>query len=269
MNIIQVDVLDVIVSNNRRKPSQKAVMQLADSILEIGLQNPIGITKDRKLIHGRHRLEAYVLLQRKTIPAVVHDLDELHAELAEIDENIQRRQLSAAEEAKALARRKDIYLVLHPETKRGGAPGAGKGKGSAARKSGKMSFIQDTAEKTGKAKRSVERDVALGNALPDEIVAKIADTPVADNKSQLKKLAKLEPEMQSTVADLLAEGECTTVDDCLRCDDEPEEEIPQAGEVLRQRVGRLLARWYVDYTKDLVLAAAVLEGVSNELREKA
>jgi ParB family chromosome partitioning protein len=42
------------------------------------------------------------------------------AELAEIDENLVRSQLTPAQEASAIFRRKAIYEELHLETKRGG-----------------------------------------------------------------------------------------------------------------------------------------------------
>ena len=45
--------------------------------------------------------------------------DDLHAELAMIDENLCRAELSPAERAKQTARRKAIYLIWHPETDQG------------------------------------------------------------------------------------------------------------------------------------------------------
>jgi len=215
----EVRLADIVVPNNRRPISSATVNALMSSILEIGLQNPIGLTTDYRLIHGAHRLAAYRELQWDAIPAIIHDLDELHAELAEIDENIQRKQLTKAEECKALARRKQIYESLHPETKRGGDKTA-----KSKKQNDKMSFSSDTAAKTGKSKRSVERDAALGLALSDDVLEKIAATPVANNKSELKKLAKLDADMQQTVANMLAEGECSSVTEALRSDDEVEPE---------------------------------------------
>lgn len=267
MRITDVDLIKITVAHNRRPVSKAAVKSLAESILAIGLQNPIGITEDYRLIHGRHRLEAYRELGWKQIPASIHDMDELHAQLAEIDENIQRKQLTAAEECKALARRKEIYLTLHPETKHGGAPGAGKGKGKGKKETESVSFVSDTAAKTGKSKTTVTEDVALGNALPDEIVEKIADTPVANNKSELKKLAKLDAEEQQTVADLLSDGSVSSVTEALTSQDEPEAE-PEPSDVLLKRLQTVVTKWQKEYRGNITVAAAVLENLADILRSQ-
>ena len=86
----EVPTTKIKVSPNRRAPSASRVRQLADSILESGLLHPIGLTEDYRLIHGRHRLEAWQLLGRDKIPAIIYAMDEVRAELAEIDENLCR-----------------------------------------------------------------------------------------------------------------------------------------------------------------------------------
>jgi ParB family chromosome partitioning protein len=144
MRIEDVELVKITVSPKRRPISKATVNAIAGSILNVGLQNPIGLTEDYRLIHGRHRLEAYRQLGWDKIPASIHDVDDVHAALAEIDENIQRKQLTAAEECKALARRKELYLTLHPETKRGGAPGK-KGGGKKPKQTKSVSFVSDTS----------------------------------------------------------------------------------------------------------------------------
>ena len=54
-------------------------------------------------------------------------------------------------ESQALKRRKEIYETLHPETKAGTAGGKASGvsRSGKDRTSDKMSFVQDTASKTG------------------------------------------------------------------------------------------------------------------------
>lgn len=63
-----------------------------------------------------------------------------------------------------LLRRKEIYETLHPETKEGLAQVAGKNRSLGNNVSDKMtltskSFVQDTAEKLGIGKRTVERQI--------------------------------------------------------------------------------------------------------------
>jgi len=256
------------VAPNRRRPEPDKVKMVADSILEIGLQNPIGVTKDFRLIHGRNRLEAFRLLGRPKIPAIVHDLDDLHAELAEIDENIARSPLTAMEQTKALARRKEIYETLHPETKTGKKAAKTEG-GKKARTPAAASFADDTAEKTGTSPRTVQRDVAIGQAIPDEIAELIKDTPIADNKRELKKLARLEPEEQKVVAQMLAEGEVDTVSEAITSEDDLEEEPVDPSDVLRQMLEKTLDAWFREFGEQVSnkLAAAILRETARSLRE--
>ena len=125
----EVPVDEIHVPNWHRPLDEGKVTTLAKSISEIGLLQPIGLLDSGRLIYGGHRLAAYRELGLAAIPAVILTLDDLHAELAEIDENLQRSTLTVLETCKALARRKDIYETLHPDTrpitKRGG-PGRGK-----------------------------------------------------------------------------------------------------------------------------------------------
>ncbi len=84
---------------------ESALRELADSILEHGVIEPIIVKKSIKgyeLVAGERRTKASRLAGVKTIPAIVKDFnDEEMMELALL-ENIQREDLSAIEEATAL-----------------------------------------------------------------------------------------------------------------------------------------------------------------------
>ena len=60
-------------------------------------------------------------------------------------------------------RRKEIYLILHPETGHGKAP-SNQYTGS-KREADTVSFSQDTANKTGKAERTIRRQAKIGKEL--------------------------------------------------------------------------------------------------------
>lgn len=209
---MDVSIASIEVPSSHRATNSGKVKVLAESIREIGLMQPIGLTEDKRLIFGRHRLEAFVYLGRTHIPAIIHKLDKLKAELAEIDENIYRHNLSAVQEAKALARRKVLYEAIHPETKpvteRGG-PGRGK---KTTEKISTVSFADDTASRTGKTSRTVRSAVELGNKISDAAAVQLHGTKLADNKSELKKLAELDEDTQFAVAKKIADGEAKTVD---------------------------------------------------------
>jgi ParB family chromosome partitioning protein len=78
---------------------------LADSMREYGLQQPISVRVqgDRFILtSGLRRLTAARMLQWTMIPAFVRRIDEDHAYLLDLIENLQREDLSPEEEADAL-----------------------------------------------------------------------------------------------------------------------------------------------------------------------
>ncbi len=113
-------------------------------------------------------------------------MDDLHAELAEIDENLIRCQLTPAQEASAIFRRKAIYEALHPETKHGGDRKSDQVDNLATRSE---RFTAATSDATGKDERTVRRAAARGEALGDDLEA-VAGTSL-DKGVELDALAKL------------------------------------------------------------------------------
>lgn len=192
----QVPIDEITVREGQPEAASEAVESLADSIRNSGLLEPIGVTPDLRLIFGAHRLAACRSLGWTSIPAMIHDFDDLRAELAGIDENIRRRKLSKLEEAQALARRKEIYEQLNPSAapvnKRGG-PGRGKKRQGTSEV---PSFAEDTAKKTGKSARTIQRAVKIGRGIDPEAAELLRDTPVADNGRKLVEIAKLRAQEQ-------------------------------------------------------------------------
>lgn len=88
-----------------------------------------------------------------------------------IDENLCRAELSPAQAAYQVARRKEIYEALHPEAKRGtaGAIGSNRAQGNATADSAIASFVADAAAKTGRAERTIRQDSARGEALGEDL----------------------------------------------------------------------------------------------------
>lgn len=114
---------DIFIGNRHRNADGAKVAEIAKSIAEVGLMNPPAVCiRDEivmddgelcdgvaVLIYGRHRLAALKMNGEEYVECVVHDVDDLHAELMEIDENLARSELSPAEEAAHIARRKVIW----------------------------------------------------------------------------------------------------------------------------------------------------------------
>ena len=178
------------------------------------------------MIAGLHRLEAAKRLGWTEIECSVSDMDTLHTELAEIDENVIRTGLSDLELSELLARRKIIYETLHPSTIARNLPGhASNYESSGDKLTGEEKpFSQDTAEKMGVSPRTVERHVQIAENLTPETKDILRDADKKITKQNLTKLSRLEPEQQTRAAEQLAAGEIKSVDEYTADSDATREE---------------------------------------------
>ncbi len=237
LDIKNVEIAKITVSEGRRQ--LRSIDQLAQSISDIGLLNPVVITADFKLVAGYHRLEACKSLGWDTIPASIINASEvenltalssdpdmedatsirLGLELMEIDENLVRNDLTTLERSEQLARRKEIYEELHPETKAkvAGAIASNKKQGKGNIDTSEIiSFASDTSLKTGSSKRTIEQEVQIATSLTPETKELLRNTEVADKKTDLLRMARMEPEQQERVAEKIASGEAKSVTDATR-----------------------------------------------------
>ena len=115
-----IPIKDIKMNPGRRAAEPEDIENLANSIKDLGLLNPITIDQGNTLIAGRYRLEAAELLGWTEIECTITNLKGLQAELAEIDENFVRKNLSIIDFGDLLLRRKEIYETLHPTARNGG-----------------------------------------------------------------------------------------------------------------------------------------------------
>jgi ParB-like chromosome segregation protein Spo0J len=205
---IQLDDIHAATNHRPRAIRDDLVAQLAESMKKRGLLQPITVRPRSdggySFVIGRHRLEAAKLLGWSTIAATVTDLNDDEAELAGIDENLIRGELSPAERALHIGRRKELYEKLHPETRHGGAPGQAGG-GKKARDAKLAGFAEATAKATGQSRRKVERDAARAKR-NKKVLEDIVGTSL-DKGDQLDALGKLEESEQEALASAAKAGE--------------------------------------------------------------
>ncbi|MBJ2153990.1 ParB N-terminal domain-containing protein [Paracoccus sp. IB05] len=200
--------IDAISTFDRiRQADRRHVDALADSILEVGLLNPVTVCpRDGGfvLIAGMHRMEACRSLGWDEIPATILDLDQQRQIIAECDENLCAPVLSASERAMFTRRRKEAYEALHPETKHGGDRKSDQVANLATR-SDKDRFTADTAAKTGQSERAVQRDAERGAKVSDEALDAVRGTKL-DTGRYLDTLKSVPPDEQAAKvqADLTA-----------------------------------------------------------------
>ena len=240
-----VPISSIVVPEDRKR-SVKALGELSASIQALGLLNPIILGKDHKLIAGLHRLRACEALGWKEIPAVVMQFSELDAELAEIDENLCRAELTVLERAEQTLRRKVIYEQKHPEPRRGVAGVAvsnrNQGKITQPTNLSVVSFSADTAAKTGGHARGVERDVQVAQGIAPAVRETIRNTPLADHQGDLLALARIEaPAEQAAAADLVVRGAAKNVPDALKQLEGESTSDAETTEVVRDHLGQVIS----------------------------
>lgn len=199
---MKVKINDIKINPGRRDTQQRNVEELARSITAVGLMNPITVTQDNTLIAGLHRLEAAKLLGWTEIECTVSDADGLQAELAEIDENFVRAGLSHRELGDLLLRRKELYEAIHPETRQGQRNGQTVKNANSSLLETK-SFSQDTADKLGVSKRTVEQLVQTARDLTPEAKKIIQEADTKITKGDALKISRLPPDQQAEAAAVL------------------------------------------------------------------
>jgi len=203
-----VKIETIKINERMRKISDDKVTEIASSIKEIGLLNPITISENNVLIAGLHRLNAFKMLGYSEIEANIVPLSGLKQELAEIDENLIRADLHYIDRGDHLKRRKEIYELLHPETKAGTSQRIGQSAASHPKDSAKVvtpetvpttikTFVADTADKTGMSQSKIKEEIQMSRSFTPEMKQQVKKADLS--KTEALKLARLDPEKQKAV----------------------------------------------------------------------
>ena len=246
---MQIKISEIKINPGRRDTQQRNVEELARSIAAVGLMNPITVTQDNTLIAGLHRLEAVKLLGWTEIECTISDADGLQAELAEIDENFVRAGLSHRELGDLLLRRKELYEAIHPETRQGQRNGQTAKNDNLTVLAAKP-FSEDTADKLGISKRTVERLVQTAANLTPEAKKTIRDAGDKITKGDALKISRLPPDQQAEAAAVLTIAPPT-----------PKKQGMMDGEAALREFTSLCSR-YVSGIKSLHHRAGIFAGMS-------
>jgi ParB-like chromosome segregation protein Spo0J/DNA modification methylase len=262
MQIIDINLEKISTENRKRTADAEKVTELSKSIQEIGLLNPIIVKKDGDnyiLIAGLHRLIAFKNLKKDTIPAIISDADDIHSELAEIDENLIRAELHYLDRAEFLKRRQEIYETLYPETK---AEEKRKRKPSndaefceeivSAQKNdidGTLdTFTEDTAKKTNLTARTIRQDLQLAKDLDEEVKDVIKNKGVS--KQDALKLSRMDKGKQKDVAKKIKSGEAKKVSD-VQLAERKEEIVKNINKDIQDNPPVIYVKSYADFLPDM------------------
>jgi len=189
-----IPIAEIDVGYRLRGVDPDRVEALKASVGEIGLRTPITVMAIEdgrfRLSAGAHRLETMRQLGRADIWCFVRSGDAFDDELWEIDENLCRADLTPADRAIFVFRRKELYLMKHPETAHGGD--------RASRQVGDLNgerFTAATAVATGRSERSLQRDAERGEKISENALRMLRGTHL-DKGAMLDRLKQLPEDYQ-------------------------------------------------------------------------
>jgi ParB family transcriptional regulator, chromosome partitioning protein len=155
---ISIDLIKPNPENPRKKFEQTAISELAQTIKQHGLLQPILVQKQGAgyiVVSGERRLRSIMSLGYATVPCIVKEFDRKKTLEVSLIENIQREQLDAIEEA-------GVYKVLLND----------------------YSMTQEElAEQVGKNRVTITNRLRLLN-LPDLVQAAIADGRLTEGQAR-------------------------------------------------------------------------------------
>lgn len=153
-----------------------------------GLHHPITVNSEFQIVSGHRRLQACKDLGWDKIPSLITTFDsEMHERLAHIDENIEAKNLNEKDFEKALAERRRIYELLHPQSTKRGPKDDEEPK----------SFATDTAEKTGISEDKVRKLTKRVEGASEEVRLSYESDEITS--SQIDEIVKLPVDEQNRI----------------------------------------------------------------------
>ena len=201
MELVDIPIEEIKVINRLRKTDAHKIQELADSIRDIDLLHPIAVAeKDDHyvLLSGEHRLSAFKLLERPTIPCVVRENNALINQLVEISENLCSNRLNAIEESKCIVLREKILIKL----------GRKAVVGSNQYSEGKITNTE-LANQIGLSRRVYQYKKEVAN-LNQKVQDILGQTKFANNMMDMVRLSKQPVAVQKEVAKILRSTPSTT-----------------------------------------------------------
>jgi ParB family transcriptional regulator, chromosome partitioning protein len=194
-----VEIDSIVVGGRKRDFSVERAHELARSIERVGLLHPVAITPSRRLVAGLHRLEAHKILGRSHVPCVVLSDDALLGELAEIEENLVRQDLTVLERGEHHKRAKEIYEAapFGPDAQRNNFA--------------VQPYATEMAAKAGVSRRTVEQEIQIASDLDEAVKDLIRGTPLDNRKADLLFLARLPAQAQKKIVVLVNNGQAKNV----------------------------------------------------------
>ncbi|WP_349433611.1 ParB N-terminal domain-containing protein [Pararhizobium sp. A13] len=199
---------DIFVGERARPVDEDHAQAIAASMAERGLINPITVraTSARKgtpytLVAGGHRLRAAAINGWGEIDTILVSADETEAQLMEISENLYRNELSKLDRAIFVLKFREMWEEkngrINPQ---GGRPSGKQDHDDPVIFAAGRELSERVCERLGISAPSFKRVNRIGQNLHADLRHMVRGTPIADDQTQLLKLAKMPLEEQVRIA---------------------------------------------------------------------
>lgn len=160
-NILEIPLHKIKFGNNpRTKFDHKKIVELAKSIKENDLINPITVNHMQnhhyEIVTGERRYRAFLFLKKKSIPAIIVNQNKKQSFFSSLLENLQREDLNPVEEARGYKKLQKDFEMHNPAI----------------------------AKKLGKPLRRIENCLAILNCQP-EIIKAVEDNKITMSSAPL------------------------------------------------------------------------------------
>ena len=220
-NVVAIPLADIEIGERRRAVDPVWVDGLVGLMGRDGQHTPIEVCRltdgGFSLVTGAHRLSAALQMGWREINAIVVSSDMAKRALREISENLFHRGLDPADRASDIADLIELMRVADGSAGKSAQQVAAEArwapanlKTEALNASVKITdaygWSEKVAERLGVSCSTVEKDLLLHRRLSPQVKAKLSGHPDYRKASVMHALAKLEPEQQLQVAEMLASG---------------------------------------------------------------
>jgi ParB family chromosome partitioning protein len=211
---IPIDKIDVSPANARRDDVEEGLDELARSIDEIGLQQPIVVYKDKgrfRVLIGQRRFLAFKRLGRTEVPALVTSIDdETQAAIVSFSENIHRLDLGYRDKMR-------VAVLLLKQLKNIGkvAKRLGVSTQTVRNWRGYAGVPDQLKEMVDQRKISAQTALAISRSVPDEkeavkIAKKVREEPTSERRNIVIETARLNPGKTASEIDALVKRQKIT-----------------------------------------------------------
>lgn len=172
---ISMSKIDRNENQPRKRFDEKALQELADSIKSYGIIQPLVLTKrgDRYLIvAGERRFRAAKIAGLKEVPAIIKDMNDQEVREVALIENLQRENLNAIENARAMQELITKYNMTQ----------------------------EQVAEKIGKSRSVIANTIRLLTLCP-EVVKLVEDEKLSSGHARVLVVVE-NPELQLRIAEM-------------------------------------------------------------------